>query len=226
MVIVGLTGSVAMGKTAAARAFRRLGVPVHDADAAVRRLLAEDKTALARIAEAFPGAVKNGVADRAFLAARVFADAAALRRLEAILHPLVRQRTRVFLAEAARRRERIVVLDIPLLFETGAERGCDLVAVTDAPAFLQAMRFLARPGMNRDRLAAMRARQTPVREKLRRADFVIRTGLARGFSFRRVAAIVAAACGRIPARLSRCAPSEARAGRRASKRRAWKPGWR
>ena len=205
MVIVGLTGSVAMGKTAAARAFRRLGVPVHDADAAVRRLLANDKAAIARIAEAFPGAVRNGVADRAFLAARVFADTAALRRLEKILHPLVRRETRNFLSIAARRRAKIVVLDVPLLFETGGERGCDIVVVADAPAFLQAMRFLSRPGMTRDRLAATRARQTPVREKLRRADFVIRTGLDRGFSFRRVAAIVAAV--------------------RRANGRAWKPGW-
>ncbi len=205
MVIVGLTGSVAMGKTAAGRAFRRLGVPVHDADAAVRRLLATDKTALAHIAEAFPGAVKKGAADRAFLAARVFADAAALRRLEAILHPLVRRETRNFLGLAARRREKIVVLDVPLLFETGGERGCDFVVVTVAPAFLQAMRFLARPGMSRARLAATRARQMPAREKLRRADAVIRTGLDRGFSFRRVAAIVAAL--------------------RRAQGRAWKPGW-
>ena len=222
MVIVGLTGSVAMGKTAAARAFRRLGVPVHDADAAVRRLLAKDKTAVARVAETFPGAVRNGIADRAFLAARVFADADALRRLEKILHPLVRRETRNFLALAARRHERIVVLDVPLLFETGAERGCDFVAVADAPAFLQAMRFLSRPGMTRARLAATRARQMPVREKLRHADFVIRTGLDRGFSFRRVAAIVAGLRGRIPARLSRCAPP----GATRMKGRAWKPGWR
>lgn len=205
MIIVGLTGSVAMGKTTAARGFRRLGIPVHDADATVRRLLAKDKTALARIAEAFPGAIKNGVADRAFLATKVFADKDALRRLESILHPLVRRETRKFLGGAARRRERIVVLDVPLLFETGGERGCDLVMAVSAPAFLQAMRFLARPGMSRDRLAATRVRQMPAREKIRRADFTIRTGLDRGFSFRRVAAIVAETRG--------------------LKSRAWKPGW-
>ncbi len=207
MIIVGLTGSVAMGKTTAARAFRRLGIPVHDADAAVRRLLASDKTALARIAAAFPGAVKNGAADRALLAARVFADADALARLEAILHPLVRRATRAFLAQAARRRARIVVLDVPLLYETGGERGCDVVVATRAPEFLQSMRFLARPGMTRERLAATRARQMPVREKLRRADIAIQTGLDRGFSFRRIAAIV-----------SRLRGERARG-------RAWNPGW-
>ena len=207
MIIVGLTGSVAMGKTTAARAFRRLGIPVHDADAAVRRLLASDKAALAGIAAAFPGTVKNGAADRALLAARVFADAGALARLEAILHPLVRRATRTFLAQAARRRARIVVLDVPLLYETGGERGCDVVVATRAPEFLQSTRLLARPGMTRERLAATRARQMPVREKLRRADIVIQTGLDRGFSFRRIAAIV-----------SRLRDERARG-------RAWNPGW-
>lgn len=207
MIIVGLTGSVAMGKTTAARAFRRLGVPVHDADAAVRRLLASDKSAIARIDEAFPGSVKNGAADRQALAARVFADIQALARLEKILHPLVRRATRTFLARAARRRERIVVLDVPLLFETGGERGCDVVVVMRAPEFLQSMRFLARPGMTRERFAATRARQLPVREKVRRADMVIQTGLDRGFSFRRIAAIV-----------SHLRKERARG-------RAWGPGW-
>ncbi|MSO84334.1 MAG: dephospho-CoA kinase [Rhodospirillales bacterium] len=251
MIIVGLTGSIAMGKSAAARAFRRLGVPVHDADAAVRQLLAEDPVAIARVAAAVPGAVKNGAVDRAFLAARVFADAAALGRLEAILHPLVRRRTRNFLELAARRREKIVVLDVPLLFETGAERACDVVVVVNAPAFLQARRFLARPEMTQARLAATRARQTPAGEKLKRADVVVQTGLDRGFSFRRVAAIVAAikylprhAAGRAFARRfarggarQKRGPAGARAnpraltkmhphqGARANKRPAWKPGW-
>lgn len=191
MIIVGLTGSVAMGKTAAARAFRRLGVPVHDADAVVRRLLTTDKSVRARIGEIFPGTVRNGAVDRAVLAARVFSDAEALRALEVLLHPLVRRETRLFLARAARRRERLVVLDIPLLFETGGERGCDFVVVVHAPDFIQAKRFLSRPGMDHARLAATRARQMPVREKLRRADVAVPTGLSRGFSFRRIAAMVA-----------------------------------
>jgi len=206
MIIVGLTGSVAMGKTTAARAFRRLKIPVHDADAVVRRLLATDESVHARIGKMFPGTVKNGAVDRAALAARVFSDPGALRALEAILHPLVRRETRVFLARAARRRERLVVLDIPLLFENSGERGCDCVAVVHAPDFIQARRFLARPGMDRNRLAATRARQMPARDKLRRADMAIPTGLSRGFSFRRVAAMVAKLRG-------------ARAGR------VWKPGW-
>jgi dephospho-CoA kinase len=206
MIIVGLTGSVAMGKTAAARAFRRLKVPVHDADAVVRRLLATDKSVRGRIGGMFPGTVRNGAVDRAALAARVFSDPEALRALEALLHPLVRRETRVFLARAARRRERLVVLDIPLLFETGGERGCDSAVVVHAPDFIQAKRFLSRPGMDRVRLAATRARQMPAREKLRRADVAIPTGLSRGFSFRRIAAMVAEL-------------RNARGGR------AWNPGW-
>ncbi len=206
MIIVGLTGSVAMGKTTAARAAHRFKIPVHDADAVVRRLLATDKFVRGRIAETFPGTVRNGAVDRAALAARVFSDPEALRALEALLHPLVRRETRLFLARAARRRAKIAVLVVPLLFETGGERGCDFVAVVHAPDFIQAKRFLSRPGMNRARLAAIRARQMPSREKLRRADVAIPTGLSRGFSFRRVAAMVA---------ILQCA----RGGR------AWNPGW-
>ena len=243
MVIIGLTGSVAMGKSTAARAFRRLGVPVHDADAAVRRLLGPGGAALDAIARAFPGAVRNGAADRAELARRVFADKAALARLEKILHPLVRRRTRAFLAACARRREPLVVLDVPLLFETGGERNCDLVVAVSAPAFLQSRRFLRRPGMTPARLAATLARQMPDADKRRRADIVIQTGLDRGFSFRRVAAIVAAikysprgfarggarqkhgSAGALanPRALTKTRPHQ---GARANKRPAWKPGWR
>lgn len=191
MIIIGLTGSAAMGKSTATRAFRRLGVPVHDADAAVRALLGPNGAAVAAVGRLFPVAVKNGAADRAELGRRVFADPAALERLEAVLHPLVRGRTRAFLAAAARRKEPLVVLDIPLLFETGGEDLCDLVVVVSAPAFLQRARFLRRPGMSADRLAAVLARQMPDAEKCRRADIVVPTGLDRGFSFRAVRAIVA-----------------------------------
>ena len=205
MIVIGLTGSIAMGKSTAARAFRRLGVPVHDADAAVRRLLGPGGAAVASVAEAFPGAVKNGAADRAELARRVFADPDALRRLEDILHPLVRRRA---FSNAARRRAP-VVLDVPLLFETGGERNCDLVVAVSAPAFLQAKRFLRRPGMTAERLAATLARQMPDADKRRRADIVIQTGLDRGFSFAAVTAIVKAL-------------RAASRGRRAG---AWRPNW-
>ena len=210
MIVIGLTGSIAMGKSTAARAFRRLGVPVHDADAAVRRLLGPGGAAVAAVARAFPGAVKNGAADRAELARRVFADPDALRRLEGILHPLVRRRARAFLEAAARRRAPVVVLDVPLLFETGGDRNCDWVVTVSAPAFLQTARVLRRPGMTAERLAATRTRQMPDADKRRRADIVVPTGLDRGFSFRAIGAIVALA----------------RATKQARRGRAWGPCWR
>ena len=184
MVILGLTGSIAMGKSTAAQALRRLGLPVHDADAEVHRLLAEDKAAIAAVRKAFPKAVKAGRVDRAALGAAVFDHPAALRRLEAILHPRVRRAEARFLRRQARRRAPLVVLDIPLLYETGAEVRCDAVLVVSAPAFIQAQRVLRRPGMSAQRLAAIRARQVPDAEKRRRADFVIPTGQGRGASLR------------------------------------------
>ncbi|MDA8230176.1 MAG: dephospho-CoA kinase [Magnetospirillum sp.] len=186
MKILGLTGSIGMGKSTAAGMLRRLGLPVHDADAAVHRLLAKGGAAVARVEAAFPGTVVAGAVDRAELGRRVFGDPAALRRLEAILHPLVREAERAFLKRCARRGAALAVLDIPLLFETGAERRCDAVAVVTAPAFLQAQRVLLRPGMSPARLAAIRARQMPDADKLRRADSVIPTGSGRLLALRRL----------------------------------------
>lgn len=176
MIVLGLTGSIGMGKSTAARQLRRLGYPVHDADAVVHDLLERGGAAVPAIASAFPGVVRDGAVDRRVLGATVFSDPAALRRLESIVHPLVRQAERRFLAQARRRRRRLVVLDIPLLFETGGEGRCDAVAVVSAPPFLQARRVLARPGMTPDRLAAIRRTQMPDRDKRRRADVVIPTG--------------------------------------------------
>lgn len=177
MIVFGLTGSIGMGKSTAARQLRRLGLPVHDADAAVHRLMAKGGAAVPAIAAAFPMAVRNGVVDRKALGARVFHDRPALRRLEGILHPLVRREERRFLARARRQRRRAVVLDIPLLFETGGVRRCDAVLVVSAPSFVQARRVLARPGMTPERLHAIRASQMPDHQKRRRADAVIPTGL-------------------------------------------------
>ncbi|MGE5548136.1 MAG: dephospho-CoA kinase [Solirubrobacterales bacterium] len=176
MKILGLTGSIGMGKSTAAKMLSRMGVPVHDADATVHRLLAKGGAAVAPVEAAFPGVVREGAVDRAELGRRVFGDRPALRRLEAILHPLVRQAEQAFLARHRRRRTALVVLDIPLLFETGGERRCDRVAVVSCPAFLQAQRVLRRPGMYPARLAAIRAQQMPDAAKRRRADFVIPTG--------------------------------------------------
>jgi len=176
MRIIGLTGSIGTGKTTAARMLARLGFPVHDADATVHALFARGGGAVAAVEAAFPGVVHDGAVDRAALGRRVFGDDAALRRLEAIVHPLVRAAETAFLHRQRRRHARVVILDIPLLFETGGQRRCDLVLVVTCPAFLQAQRVLARPGMTRARLEQIRARQCPEAEKRRRADRVIPTG--------------------------------------------------
>jgi dephospho-CoA kinase len=190
MFILGLTGSIAMGKSTAGHAFSSLGVPVFDADAAVHRLLAPGGEAVAAVRGAFADcASAEGGVDRATLGRRVFDDPAALARLEAILHPLVRLAQRRFLARLAGARCSLVVLDVPLLYETGGERRVDAVAVVSAPPFVQAQR-LHRRGMSEARLAAIRARQTSDAEKRRRADFVIPTGLDRRRSLRAVARIV------------------------------------
>lgn len=189
-LLLGLTGGIAMGKSEAARAFRRAGVPVFDADAAVHRLLGADGRAVAAVAEAFPEAMVDGGVDRQLLGARVFADRTALRRLESILHPLVGDHRRRFLRRARAARAAVVVLDVPLLFETGGEASCDFVAVVSAPGFVQRRRALRRPGMTPDKLDAILARQTPDRDKRRRADFIIPTGLGRNESLRAIRRIL------------------------------------
>jgi dephospho-CoA kinase len=190
MVVLGLTGSIGMGKSTAAAMLRRLGVPVHDADAAVHRLLGRNGKAVAKVDAAFPGTAGPAGIDRAALGRRVFGDAAALRRLEHILHPMVRADTARFLGRMRARREPLVVLDIPLLFETGGEHRCDAIVVVSAPAFLQRARVLGRPGMSASRFAAILAKQMPDAEKRRRADFVVPTGLGRRETLRRLAEIV------------------------------------
>jgi len=190
MIVLGLTGSIGMGKTEAARALRRLGAPVFDADAEVHKLIGPGGTAVAAVAAAFPGVSTDDAIDRAALGARVFGDDDATDRLEAILHPLVRHGEGAFLMAAAARREKLVVLDIPLLFETGGAARCDAVAVVIAPAFLQAQRVLRRRGMTAERLDAIRARQMPDGEKMRLADFIIHTGLDRRSSLRELRRMV------------------------------------
>lgn len=193
MIVIGLTGSIGMGKTTAARMLRRMGVPVHDADAAVHRLLAPGGAAVAAIDAAFPGVVRDGAVDRLALGRIVFADPARLRRLEAIVHPLVRRSSRAFLARHRVRRTPLVVLDVPLLFEKGNERRCDRVMVVSAPAFLQRQRVLRRPGMTPEKFRGTLAQQMPDREKRRLADWVIPTGLGKSFTWHRLAKTLAAA---------------------------------
>ncbi len=195
MVVLGLTGSVGMGKTTAAQAFRSVGAAVFDADRAVHRLLAPGGAAVDPVLAAFPeaatGAGRARAVDRRVLGKLVFDDRAALGRLEAILHPLVRADERRALARFRRLRRRLAVLDIPLLFETGGDARCDATAVVVAPRFVQRGRVLRRGGMTEERLAAVLARQMPDGEKRRRADFVISTGLDRR-SARRAALRIAA----------------------------------
>jgi dephospho-CoA kinase len=184
--IVGLTGSIGMGKSTAAAMLKRMRVPVFDADAAVHAFLAPGGAAVAPVAQAFPGVARNGGIDRKALGAKVFGNKAELARLEAILHPLVGQAERRFLARAQAARRRLVVLDVPLLFETGGDRRCDTVMVMWAPPFLQRDRVLKRPGMNAARFAFVRAQQTSDRDKRRRADVLVPSGLGRAVTWRRL----------------------------------------
>ena len=186
MKILGLTGGVGMGKSTAAAMLRRMGVPVYDADAAVHRMMGKDGMAVAAVAAAFPGVVKDGAIDRAALGGRVFGDPAAMKRLEAIIHPLVRRDEDQFLAEMRRRRAKLVVMDVPLLFESGRERRYDATIVVAAPEFLRRARVLARPGMTPARLAAIMAKQMPDIEKRRCADIVVPSGLGRALTWRRL----------------------------------------
>ncbi|WNK00222.1 dephospho-CoA kinase [Thalassospiraceae bacterium LMO-JJ14] len=198
MFILGLTGSIGMGKTVAAGDFRRLGLPVHDSDAAVHALMAKGGAAVDAVGAAFPGVVRDGAVDRAELGKRVFGDDQALKKLEAILHPMVRKQTNAFLGRHARLRTPAVVLDIPLLFETGAEDRCDAVCVVSAPYREQRRRVLARPGMTEEKFQEILKHQIPDYLKRRAADFVIFTGLGRSHSLpmiRRIATIVRTSAG-------------------------------
>lgn len=176
--VLGLTGSIGMGKSATAAMFRARGVPVHDADACVHTLYGPGGAAASAIGAAFPGTLApDGAVDRAALRTIVLGEPERLRRLEALVHPLVRQARDDFLA--AHEAAPLVVLDVPLLFETGGEAGCDAVAVVTAPAEVQRARVLARPGMTEEAFTQILAKQMPDAEKRRRADFLIETD--RGF---------------------------------------------
>lgn len=200
MIVVGLTGSIGMGKTTAARMLGAMGLPVHDSDAVVHRLLGRGGAAVAAVGAAFPEVVSQGAVDRAVLGARVFEDAAALARLEAIVHPLARRVQDRFLRRCASRRSPVAVLDIPLLFELGLDSRCDACVVVTAPRFVQEARVLSRPGMTREKFEGILSRQMPDIEKRRRADFLVPTGSGRRRTLLRLRAAVAAAAGRPPRR--------------------------
>jgi dephospho-CoA kinase len=173
MIVLGLTGSIGMGKSTTAKMFADAGVPVHDSDEAVHRLYAGKAAPL--VEAAFPGTTASGVVDRAKLAERVLGAADALKTLEAIVHPLVRADADAFLAKHRAAGAPLAVLDIPLLFETGGDRRVDAVVVVSAPEAVQRTRVLERPGMTIEKLESILAKQIPDAEKRRRADFVVDT---------------------------------------------------
>jgi dephospho-CoA kinase len=181
--ILGLTGSIGMGKSEAARALKRLGVPVFEADKIVHQLLAKD--AIPFITETFPACIKNGVVDREALGKIVFADMKQKALLEAIMHPLVRAKQKQFLQ--AMLHKQLVVLDIPLLFETGWDKECDAVMVVSAPHMIQRQRVMRRAGMTEQKFHAILATQMPDSEKRKRADFIIHTGLGKRFALCEIA---------------------------------------
>lgn len=192
--LLGLTGSIGMGKSTTSEMFRAEGVPVYDADQAVHRLYSG--AAAPEIEAAFPGVVVAGVVDRARLSAAVLGEPEALARLEAIIHPLVRAEEQGFLAQCRKEGAAVAVLDIPLLFETGGESRCDAVVVVTAPAAVQRARVLARPGITEDKLEAILARQMPDVEKRRRAHFLVDTARGLLAARRQVHSILVAVAGR------------------------------
>lgn len=190
MIILGLTGSIGMGKSTTGRMFADEGALVWDADAAVHRLYARGGAAVEPLGQAFPGVVVDGAVDRTRLAETLGRDETAFKRLEAIVHPLVAQDRANDLAAARADGVRLAVLDIPLLFETGGEAFVDAVVVVTADPEVQAARVLARPGMTRERFEAILSRQTPDAEKRRRADFLVDTGRGLDAAREQVAQIV------------------------------------
>jgi dephospho-CoA kinase len=199
MVVLGLTGSLGMGKSTTARFFAEAGVPVFDADAAVHRLYAGEAAAV--IEAAFPGTTGEHGVDRAKLAQGVVGDPAALARLEAIIHPLVRREELRFIAEASKAGAPVAVLDIPLLFETGRASLVDAVVVVSAPPEVQRARAFERPGMTEEKFRALVAKQMPDEEKRRRADFIVDSSRSYDSARTQVHAILRAAEG-LPIRRS------------------------
>ncbi len=184
MIVLGLTGSIAMGKSTAAEMLRSMGVPVHDSDLAVHAALGPNGVAVAQIAELYPAAhnQKTNAIDRKILGDILFKDPGKKAAIEAILHPVVREMQQQFLRSNQARGNKIVVLDIPLLYETGGENRVDKVIVVTCPSFLQHHRAMLRPGMTEEKFKAILAAQMPDDEKRKRADFIVQTGLGRAYT--------------------------------------------
>ena len=190
MIVLGLTGSIGMGKSTAAKLLRQLRVPVSDADAIVHDLIGLGGSAVPAVDDAFPGVVSKGTVDRAALGVLVFGDAAALKRLEDILHPLVEAARDRFLKQSRRARKKVVALDIPLLYEVAADELCNATIVVSAPFFVQSGRVLARPNMTQEKLKDILSRQMSDLEKRRRATFVIPSGTGRRTTLQALSRIV------------------------------------
>ncbi len=190
MIVIGLTGSVGMGKSATAAMFAEAGIPVYDADAEVRRLYAPGGAAVAKVEEAFPGVVVDGAVDRGRLGERVLGDPDALARLNAIVWPLMGEARAEFFRRVREAGAEVAVLDIPLLLETGGERSVDKVVVVSAPAEIQRQRVLGRPGMTEAKFDALLAAQMPDADKRARADFVVDTSQDFDHARRQVRAIL------------------------------------
>ena len=189
MIVIGLTGSIGMGKTTTAAMFADEGIPVHDSDATVHALYSGRAAPL--IEAAFPGTTANGVVDRTRLAAAVLGNGDALKRLEAIVHPLVREEEARFRSENVAAGADMILLDIPLLFEAGRDKAVDAIVVVSADAVIQRERVLSRPGMSEEKFAAILARQLPDAEKRERADYVVDTGRGMDDAREQVRAIIA-----------------------------------
>ena len=190
LFVLGLTGSIGMGKTTAANMFKLMGVPVHDADLVVHYLLSNDTAVLKQVGDRFPESFDGLSIDRQVLGAIVFDDTKALKDLETIIHPQLRKISRQFLRNQSRIGARLVVLDIPLLYETGSDSRVDAVAVVTAPKFLQIRRVLSRPGMNMKKLEAILDSQMSDYDKRRRADFIVKTGIGKAHTYRVLSRLV------------------------------------
>lgn len=189
-VVIGLTGSIGMGKTLVTGQFAALGAYTCNADEFVHRLLAEGGAAVAEVGAQFPGVVADGAVDRKSLGKIVFGDAVKLKQLEAILHPLVKKWEDEFVARAKADGAEVIVMDIPLLFETGGEKRCDKTVVVSAPGWVQRKRVMARPNMTQEKFARILASQMPDEEKRQRADFVVQAGFGKAYSFWQVKRIM------------------------------------
>lgn len=192
MIVIGLTGSIGMGKSTAAAQLAQMGIASHDSDAVARAAIGPGGAAVPAVAEAFPEAYdrKTNAIDRRILGPLVFADPEKKKILESIVHPYAVDSQRVFLKEQKALGARFAVLDIPLLFETGAEKRVDVVIVVSCPAFMQRRRVLARDGMSEEKFANILKSQIPDHEKRRRADFVVQTGLGLAYSHRALKRII------------------------------------